>query len=138
MNVTCGNCDWNGPVEKIKPLCNVYNLSARLEPGQDTPAGECLNCGAFCYEDTDLDELNVTIKNVRLTAKGFQVDGNRLVPWDALDAVLEHLPAVAHEKLKWFSIMGPPSDCEAARHEAKRIVEALFPPKPPSSGKVVV
>lgn len=43
----CGNCHWVG--KNYIPLSQITNLHQRLEPDGIVPAGDCPECGAFCY-----------------------------------------------------------------------------------------
>jgi len=56
MQVHCHNC--NKTSENFRPLNEVKNLIEHLYPGDEVPAGECLECGALVYhtdEDRRLD-----------------------------------------------------------------------------------
>lgn len=54
--VYCNNCEWKGDFNEMsKPLGEMPDLSERLEPGEETPAGECPECGAFCYLENPAD-----------------------------------------------------------------------------------
>lgn len=49
--VSCANCNWEGTDEDedFMPLEECSDLQQRLDPGCEVPAGECCNCGSFCY-----------------------------------------------------------------------------------------
>ena len=48
--VRCGNCQWQGDEEAVeRTLVQVHHLGERLDPGDEVPAGECPECGAFAY-----------------------------------------------------------------------------------------
>lgn len=42
----CGNC---GGVWKLDELRGYRDFWSRVEPGQEIPAGDCPECGAFAY-----------------------------------------------------------------------------------------
>ncbi len=47
----CDNCTWTGPTSKLGcQLEDVPDLSIRLDPGGEVPAGECPECGCLAYE----------------------------------------------------------------------------------------
>ena len=46
---TCGNCAWTGAAADLKP---IQSAGERLEAGEETPAGECPECGALAYLDS--------------------------------------------------------------------------------------
>ena len=41
---TCGNCDWEGPIEDLQPI-----ESCALTAGDPSPAGRCPECGTLAY-----------------------------------------------------------------------------------------
>ena len=45
----CDNCSHITEEANLKPLTQVHHLGSRLDAGYETPAGECLECGAFSY-----------------------------------------------------------------------------------------
>jgi hypothetical protein len=46
----CANCAWSGYESGLgKSLFEIHHLASRLSPGEETPAGECPECGAFAY-----------------------------------------------------------------------------------------
>lgn len=46
----CGNCEWTGTVQDLgKSLHQIHKLASRLDPGYETPVGECGECGALAY-----------------------------------------------------------------------------------------
>jgi len=45
----CDNCGDITTQDNLLPLEEVKDLSMRLDIGSETPAGECLKCGAFSY-----------------------------------------------------------------------------------------
>ena len=45
----CANCGETTTEKNIRPLYELPNLYARLDPGSEVPAGECRECGAFVY-----------------------------------------------------------------------------------------
>ena len=48
-NIECDNCSGKYRIDQIVALEEVEHLAERLDPGGIVPAGECPNCGAFCY-----------------------------------------------------------------------------------------
>jgi hypothetical protein len=44
--VECGNCKWTGDAGDVEPYRDFWS---RAEVGSDIPAGDCPDCGAFCY-----------------------------------------------------------------------------------------
>jgi hypothetical protein len=72
--------------------------------------------------------VTITENGVSITKDGFKVDGGNFVLWTSLYRVLEALPEVAHRRMGWFKIEGPPSKCVWAVDEAKAIITDLFPP----------
>ena len=52
-NVECGNCEWKGTDDTIKPWYYCHDLSERMMPGEIVPAGECPECEAFVYYTND-------------------------------------------------------------------------------------
>lgn len=50
---TCDNCGGQFDLDLIVPLESCRDLGERLDPGSVVPAGECPECGAFCYLDPD-------------------------------------------------------------------------------------
>lgn len=42
----CGNCGTETPLEKLAPIADAH---LRITPGEETPAGECPECGALAY-----------------------------------------------------------------------------------------
>lgn len=61
---------------------------------------------------------------VVVTEKGAEVDG-RFVSWEDVERLLGALVQIAHDTMKWFPLMGPPSRCLEGREEMLRIVQAL-------------
>jgi hypothetical protein len=48
--VECGNCEWKGREDEMR--CSMEDgedLWERLDAGSEVPAGDCPDCGAFCY-----------------------------------------------------------------------------------------
>ena len=52
MKCICGNCEKVWDEKNLVPLWRCSDLGERLTPGSVTPAGECPECGAFCYPKT--------------------------------------------------------------------------------------
>jgi hypothetical protein len=44
--VECQNCDWVGHNHSLKP---IKDISERVSPGEETPAGECPECRALAH-----------------------------------------------------------------------------------------
>ena len=42
----CDNCDWKGRSEECEDIRDFWS---RVEPGDIMPAGDCPECGAFCF-----------------------------------------------------------------------------------------
>ena len=54
---SCPNCDWEGTTAEMKRVYpDIPDLSQRMDPGEECPAGECPKCGALCHEDTPDDK----------------------------------------------------------------------------------
>jgi hypothetical protein len=49
----CPNCAWDGPANQTRP---IHDLWERIEPGGTVPIGECPECGALAYLDTEEEE----------------------------------------------------------------------------------
>lgn len=47
--VFCANCDWTGEKDQTGPIRDV---TARVAPGEQMPAGECPECGSLCHLET--------------------------------------------------------------------------------------
>lgn len=45
----CANCGSVSRESEIVELADCEGLLQRLDPGSEVPAGECPDCGAFCY-----------------------------------------------------------------------------------------
>ncbi len=42
----CQNCRWAGLIAETKP---IKDYSDRVAPGEETPCGECPECGALAH-----------------------------------------------------------------------------------------
>lgn len=58
----CDNCGWEGPEDKLGcELINVHRLWDRIDPGGVVPVGECPECGALAYYESE-DESKASAK----------------------------------------------------------------------------
>ena len=51
--VKCDNCGNVATIFDLVPLENVPDLTSRIDPGAEIPAGECRECGALSYLQTE-------------------------------------------------------------------------------------
>lgn len=60
IKVECGNCAWTGTALQMRcQLEDVPNLTVRICPGEEVPAGECPECGALCHMLKDKPDVGV-------------------------------------------------------------------------------
>ena len=45
----CGDCDWVGRENDVRPIEKAPPLFERVAPGEIMPQGECPECGTFCH-----------------------------------------------------------------------------------------
>ncbi len=52
MKAECGNCGWTGAPDRLNAIADIEQ---RVSSGEETPAGECPECGSLAHliEDSD-------------------------------------------------------------------------------------
>ena len=53
----CGDCDWVGRKNDVRPIEKAPHLFERVAPGEIMPQGECPECGAFCHASMTDDQI---------------------------------------------------------------------------------
>ena len=80
MSCICDSCGWKGPMAETKPWFESDRFVERMDVGQEVPAGECPQCGAWCYIIKDKKPVTRedvanhigTINEEALLADGFE------------------------------------------------------------------
>lgn len=70
--------------------------------------------------------MKIEYKGIEFTADAVRIDGGIPIGWADIERVLETLPELAHKRIGWFPITGPPAQCPQAVDEIKSILLALF------------
>lgn len=85
ITCACANCDWSGDISEADECRDFWS---RVEPGDTVPAGDCPECGAFCFvEDAKLARGKAAIVLIRDVAREWY--GDDASPSDLLDALCE-------------------------------------------------
>lgn len=69
------HCHCCGKTVDARPLCEVENLAGKLTPGDETPAGECTECGSLAYSTDFESKIN---RASSILQKDYWDDVNRL------------------------------------------------------------